>query len=235
MIEETIKFHDTLNPDLWEGFELKPVVKKALTRIAIDFSYYVSNDVFKLIADDIVFSGSMANYNYNENSDIDLHIITDYNNYPDFEDEVLDDYFWSKKQLYNMEHKISIYKHPVELYIENKSAPGMSQGKYSILNDKWISKPIKKEIKDIDDIEKLPEYIKLKNSIAKALVYNYTIDEAKETLASLYDYRKKGLDSSEGEFSIENLIFKKLRNKGYIDKLRKYISYKKDESLSLDD
>jgi hypothetical protein len=36
-----------------------------------------------------------------------------------------------------------------------------------------------------------------------------------------------------GENSIENLIFKELRNLGYLDKMNNYIKSREDESLSL--
>ena len=37
-----------------------------------------------------------------------------------------------------------------------------------------------------------------------------------------------------GEFSIENLVFKELRNNGYLEKLSTYIVKTKDKSLSLE-
>jgi tRNA splicing endonuclease len=36
-----------------------------------------------------------------------------------------------------------------------------------------------------------------------------------------------------GEFSRENLVFKELRNRGYIDKMNKYEASLKDKELSL--
>jgi len=36
-----------------------------------------------------------------------------------------------------------------------------------------------------------------------------------------------------GEFSFENLVFKELRNRGYLDKLNDYQLSKKDKELSL--
>jgi hypothetical protein len=46
------------------------------------------------------------------------------------------------------------------------------------------------------------------------------------------DMRKAGIKKA-GEFSQENLIFKELRNKGYLDKMNQYIKSKEDEKLSL--
>jgi len=44
--------------------------------------------------------------------------------------------------------------------------------------------------------------------------------------------RKAGIKKA-GEFSQENLIFKELRNKGYLDRMNQYIKSKEDEKLSL--
>jgi intein/homing endonuclease len=49
----------------------------------------------------------------------------------------------------------------------------------------------------------------------------------------LWKYRQSGL-SKGGEFSVENLTFKALRNNGYIDKIREYARRTYDKSLSLE-
>jgi hypothetical protein len=36
-----------------------------------------------------------------------------------------------------------------------------------------------------------------------------------------------------GEFSLENLVFKELRNQGYIDKIDMYVKSEQDKALSL--
>ena len=46
------------------------------------------------------------------------------------------------------------------------------------------------------------------------------------------DMRNSSLKKS-GENSVENLIFKELRNLGYLDKMNEYIKSRQDESLSL--
>jgi hypothetical protein len=44
--------------------------------------------------------------------------------------------------------------------------------------------------------------------------------------------RSAGLKKA-GEYSIENLVFKELRNRGYLDKVNDYILSTQDENLSL--
>ena len=45
------------------------------------------------------------------------------------------------------------------------------------------------------------------------------------------NYRKSGLDSEDGEFSIGNLVFKLLRRNGYIEKVMKLKRYAYDKQF----
>ena len=74
---ESIGLHNELNPLFWDGDELKPEVRKILLMNAKRFIEFCDLDNYKFT--DIVLTGSIANYNYNENSDVDIHIIMDYN------------------------------------------------------------------------------------------------------------------------------------------------------------
>ena len=71
-----MKFHDELNPKLWDGLELKPEVKEKLNEIAEAFKEYL--DIPEDAILDIRITGSSASYNYTEYSDLDLHLIIDY-------------------------------------------------------------------------------------------------------------------------------------------------------------
>jgi hypothetical protein len=48
----------------------------------------------------------------------------------------------------------------------------------------------------------------------------------------LSDMRSSGIAKG-GEFGFENLVFKELRNRGYLDKMNKYEKTAKDQQLSL--
>lgn len=227
--EDTIKFSDTLNTDIWKKDELKPQVYNKLMQIADAFIQYLD---LSLDIADIQFTGSMANFNFNKDSDIDLHIIVKFSDY-DINIELLQDYFNAKKTIFNANHDITIYGHPVELYVEDASKPTESGGKYSLKFDKWIKKPeqITKEVKDVKDS---PKYKDLVLQIDNILSSEYNAEEANDLLDNLYSMRKEGLSTS-GELSEENLIFKKLRSNGFIQKLRDYITKNYDKNLSLEE
>lgn len=227
--EDKMKFSNELNSDIWDNETLKPQVYKKLKEIANAFIEYLDIDI-KIV--DIQFTGSMANYNFNNDSDIDLHIIADFSKY-DIDSDLLQDYFNAKKTLFNNNHNINIYGHPVELYIEDSTKPSQSGGKYSILKDEWLIKPEKITI-EVDDVIDSPKYLELVDQIMNVLSSEYNSDEANDILNNLYVMRKQGLLSN-GELSEENLIFKKLRSNGYIQELKNYINVNYDKTLSLNE
>ena len=69
--------HDELNSDLWKDNELLPEVKEKLLEIVDKFLKGLEKHDIKCKANDVIIVGSNANYNYSENSDIDLHIVAD--------------------------------------------------------------------------------------------------------------------------------------------------------------
>jgi hypothetical protein len=107
----------------------------------------------------------------------------------------------------------------IELYAQDSNEElHSSVGSYSLLHNKWISKPSSEQI-SIDD-----------SSIqTKAEPYEYEIDSLTEKdphveqkiqniKQRLRHLRQTGLDDV-GEYSVENMAFKHLRNNGYLERL----------------
>lgn len=232
-----MKFHDELNPKIWDAwrekhiggkttYHLKREVKNKLDEIAKAFIEYL--DIPEDAIEDIRLVGSSANYNYTDFSDIDVHVIVDY-------DKVHEDcplvtgYLWALKTLFNDEHDITIYGIPVELYAEDSKLPGISNGVYSLLKNKWLSIPEKVEV-TVDDSAVARKSEEFEELIDKA----DTSEKASELLLKIYKMRKAGLQEN-GEYSTENLAFKNLRNKGLIDKLWDLKKQGIDKELSLNE
>ena len=77
-LEENIEKHDKLNPALFdEDKHLFPDVREALLRIAKEFVRGVEEDEVAINVADIKLVGSNCSYNYNQDSDIDLHIVAE--------------------------------------------------------------------------------------------------------------------------------------------------------------
>jgi len=214
----SIKFNDTLSPLIWETDEkLKSDVRNILLKNAKRFIEF--SDVENLKFNDIMLTGSMANYNYNEYSDLDVHIIMDFNQISENTDFV-GDFLKLKKQLWADKLPIQVKGHDVEMYFQNSSEPHHSSGTYSLVRDKWIRKPIKKII-NIDSAGVQLKAADLMNSIdeleSEKDSSNF-IKKHENLKEKIKKYRQTGLDTA-GEYATENLVFKILRNNGYLQKL----------------
>lgn len=220
-----MKFHEQLNKKLWNGLELKPDVKEKLNEIAEAFKEYL--DIPEDAILDIRITGSSASYNYTEYSDLDLHLIIDYEKVHE-DCPLVEGYLWSYKSQFNANHDISIYGVPVELYAEDSRQEAISNGVYSLMEDRWLKEP--KKIPPTDNDEDVQaKYQELKDAIDKC----DDSEVANELLDKIYTMRKSGL-AEVGEFSTENMAFKLLRNDGSIDKLKKLKKEKVDKQLSLE-
>lgn len=223
-INEAIEVHNKLNPKLWNGTYIKPEVLDKLREIANEFINYIEIPIDVI---DIEFVGSNASYNYNDKSDIDLHIITNFEmNYID--DTILQQLYNSKKSSFNDTYDLYINDIPVELYIEDVKSNNASLGVYSILQNKWIKTPEPQNY-DIPDISKELNNI---NSEIYLILKSNNPNKIKEEINKIYLMRKRGL-SKEGESSIENLVFKELRNQNKIQELKDKYYELKSKELSL--
>lgn len=237
-MDPKLDYHDTLNPEIWEYREghyfLKQEVKKHLIKIADMFGETLN--LLGSVVLDYVFTGSNANYNWTKLSDIDIHLLLDPVRLKDCEacKSGLEDCLQAKKTLWNDRHDIKIYGFDVEVYATAEPANLVSDaGVYSLLEDHWIKEPERK-IFTIDS-----EAVKIKADAIAAeidqLVDSKTTEqhEIHELLDRIARMRKSGIEVG-GEYSVENLTFKALRNNGYIDKIRNYSVSATDKELSLE-
>ena len=224
-----MKFHDELNPKLWDkvddNYELKSEVADKLKEIADAFIEYleVDEDAIK----DVVITGSSASYNYTPHSDLDLHLKVDYDKVHE-DCPIVQGYLWALKASFNKDHDISIYGVPVEVYAEPLDEDTVHNGLYSLWQGKWIDIP--KKIPPTDNDSAVESKYK---ELAEAVDRIEDSEVAEELLDKIYNMRKAGLNEV-GEFSTENLAFKKLRDNGYLDKLRQMKKEKIDKQLSLE-
>lgn len=218
----------TLNPKIWKNNHIIPEVRKTLQNIAGAFEKFL--DVPKLKIIDLVITGSIANYTWHDKSDIDLHLIVDIDNVQD--KEIMASLFMAKKTLWNLQHDLTIKGFPIELYIQDKNESHVSSGVYSLKDKKWEYMP-KKVHPSIDDsyvIRKADAWKSKIDSLITHKVHNQKSIDVMKT--RLREFRKMGLDRK-GEFAVENLAYKILRNDGYIDKLYNYSIDAEDQELSL--
>lgn len=218
---DSFKIKDTLNPQIWDNFKLNHKVQSKLIKTANEFIKEMKLPKgFKL--HDIIFTGSLANYNWSKFSDIDLHIVLDYNQF-EGDPTMVEEFFYAQKTIWNDTHDITVFDYPVELYAQDTNAELVATAIYSVLRNKWVKKPIREEFEvDKKAIKnKAQKFIdKLKNIKEKYQEEKYqeVVDDVTKIKDKIKQMRKAGLESG-GEFSQENLVFKTLRRTPFMDVL----------------
>ena len=224
-LQEAIEVHDTLNPLLWnEDNTLKQDVFEKLSNIAQEFLKFIE---IPLNIVDIEIVGSNASYNYNEKSDIDLHIIVNSEvNY--IEPTILRQLYNDRKGAFNRDYELEINGLPVELYIEDVKDGNATNGRFSILKNEWVKfpEPITYEVPNIS--KDLNEML---DKCFKTLQSN-NAEEVRTLINDIYMMRKLGL-AEDGEASIGNLVFKELRNMDIMSDLKDHYYELRSEELSL--
>lgn len=220
-----------LNPKFWKNNLLDSRIRLKLLDIAEDFIDFLGVDWVE--PDDIIMTGSLANFNWNKKySDIDLHVLIDFSKV-DKRTDFVKKYFDSLKNQWNEEHEdLKIFGFPVEVYVQDTNEEHASSGVYSLDKNEWITEPKREKLakakvnkslirskvaKYIDYIDELyDEYKKNSNN-------EYKIEKISKTANKLWDAikneRKSELNKGKSEISNGNIVFKCLRRLNYLDKL----------------
>ena len=198
--------HNSLEPSLWRGEELNPSARKKLLKIANDF---IDGLPLQVNVEDVTLTGSLANYNWSNYSDVDLHIIV---NFLDVDENkvLVKSFFDNARMRWNDKHQIRIKGYDVEIYVEDSMESHRSSGIYSILNGEWVKKPKKYESevnfsaarRKADDLE---FQVNIVSNLITARKYETAlrnIDRLKEKIRNM---RRAGLESKKQEFSNENI------------------------------
>lgn len=228
--EEKVQIYNkTLCPKVWDkNKKLDPEVRNALLRIAFDF--YADTEL-NLQIRDVYLLGSVANYNWTPSSDMDLHILVD-GSALGMTPENSQKFFRSLVGKWNLEHDINIKGHPVELYLQDVSEKNAATGVYSLTRNEWVREPMPEDISvDKDLVQK--KYTTWVQRIEDA-VRKQDEKKLKRILETLREYRKAGL-TREGEFSSENLVFKVLRTRGYLEKIKDCYNQIYDKKMAVKD
>lgn len=219
----------SLNNKIWDGTKLRSEIKKKLEIIADEFAKYSDIDKKEII--DVLIVGSSANYNWSIYSDIDLHLVIDFNSLQDKDKNFLRDYFDTKKRLWSLTKEVKLKGIEVEMYVNDIEDELESKGVYSIKQNKWLLEPEKLQFDyDKKEIKKISKkfFKKIDNAILENDIFK--IEELKDVIKNM---RKNSLEK-EGEGGLYNLVFKVLRNSGYMEKLINKENEIKSEKLSLE-
>lgn len=233
----SFQLKDNLNPKIWDNDQsLNSRVRQHLEKIAKVF--ITKTKIPTGVISDIILTGSLAGYNWSNYSDVDLHVIVDYSKIKGNK-ELIKKLFDNERKLWNEHHEIKMFEYTVEVYVQDKIEHHVSAGTYSILEDRWLSKPekenfvINKEEIKRKAISFAKKIISLEKEVSQETI---NLDKLETKAANLKDkiknMRAAGLEKG-GELSIENLVFKALRRNGFLEKLINIKTDALDKNLSL--
>lgn len=229
ILNEDFMVHETLNPKIFDTTtkELLPEVRSQIIEIVEEFEKYVHVPMDIV---DVQLVGSNASYNYTEHSDLDVHIIANFELVSN-DTALLQALYDAKKTSFNKNLNIKIHDIDVEMYVQDIKSGIMSNGIYSVCDNTWVKEP--KPIKSITKHNTEKEVAKWKAKIERIL-QEKDYDEITDAINLLYLIRHNGI-ATEGEYSKANQIFKDIRNLGLLDKLKDALNDATSRKLSLED
>lgn len=236
-IISSFKVQKELNPDIWlmddEGYKMRPEIRDSLLKIVEDYEEFVDID---LDIEDIILTGSLSNFNWSEFSDVDLHILIDFE---DPSESIEKKYLDSRRIIWNSLRDVNVKGFESEIYVQDSKEQHFASGMYSVMYNDWVVEPEEKEV--VLDSHKILSKSKQWMDMIDQIEDNMertspnelmqTVDDLKRRLKK---YRGAGL-ANKGEYSYENLTFKFLRRNGYIGKLMGLKNKLIDKSLTLED
>lgn len=217
-------YTNELNQKFWKEFRFDERIREKLLTIAQEF--YQQFELKNAPIVDVILTGSMCGYNWNKNSDLDIHVVVDFTQI-NADKELVKKALDGQRFIWNIRHNISIRGHDVELYVQDKDEEHTAIAMYSLLKNEWIKKP-EYNPPTIDEVLvdfKTKTYMSGIEEMEKIVAGDLTPEEA----TSNHYYAKLFKDKimkirgdalkAKGEFCVENLVFKNLRNAGYLERL----------------
>ena len=235
---ESFETKNRLEPEFWypDTLELMPHPRERMLEIAEDVMGQL-REFTDAKLQDVILTGSLANYNWSRYSDVDLHLVIDFKEI-DEDTEIVRGLLDNLRWKWNALHAVKLYGYEVEIYFEDVGHITHARAIYSVMREKWIIKPEPDVVefdyptarKKADNIES--EYNRLIR-MDGGKDFNHVIEASDRLMNKIYRMRKAGLTSTDQEYSAENIAFKILRRENLIDKLKQIKYNALDKKLSL--
>lgn len=221
-------YNEKLCPALWtEDMQLDPEVRAGLLKVAEDF--YEKTGLKAPILD-VYLMGSIANFNWTDESDADVHVIINFDQLG-IPKETVPEVIKTAGANWNNEHEVTAKGHKVELNIQDvKEQKPHVTGIYSLKQNAWIRKPVYQNIQ-VNKMLVQAKYKAMKKYV-DAVINSGDRDAMKQAKKYIDAFRQYGLDTA-GEMSVENIIFKALRAKGLLTQLKDSIVQAYDKEMTV--
>lgn len=232
--------HTDLSPLLWDDTKnIRPELLPKLMTLAQSYIEFC-NIPEGVKIQDITLTGSLSGYNYTKYSDLDIHVIIDYSDIKASE-ELVTNYFMMKKNMWTDEFDLKFFTYPIEMYVQDLAQyRAGTSAQYSIVNQEWVHDPEKPE-DDIDEttVVKKSKDIMLQVTELEGDVYNDSDFDAEAALEEINALKEKIKNmrveaiKQSGDFGTGNLVFKVLRNSGFLQRITDLKKYITEKNLSI--
>lgn len=227
MLNEDFQVHNTLNPKIWDSAgHLLPEVRAKIVEIVKEFEKELQ---VPLKLSDIQIVGSNASYDYTETSDLDVHLIANFELVSN-DTALVQTLYQFEKSKFNDNHDISIRGINIELYVQDVDSGIESNGIYSILDNKWVKEPKPINSATKKNVDK--ELQAWKTHITKIIV-EHDLEQIENAINTLHLIRHNAL-AAEGQYSKGNQLFKEIRSLGLLDRLKEERVKLIDKKLTLE-
>ena len=231
------EFPDSGSTDLDEVFfdkenGLREDVRNVLLEVSDDIICSLAERGMVIRPSFVVLTGSLCGPNWDEQSDIDLHIGVSFAEYDD--PDLMTRFLKLVARDFNHEG-YSLLDRSIEVYFQNDSEPHDSPGVYDIIGNHWAQVPdgVKIEVTE-EALEAAGSYL-VKVMDLEARYNRMDKREIRGFLAtiltfwkSILNMRKKSMKEL-GRGGMGNIVFKQLRRNGALEKLADLIRSVRDD------
>lgn len=236
-----LKINDRLCPKIFDTQEqMHPEVRQTLLNIADFMNHYTSNIFTNLTTVDVVVSGSMGGYTYSDVSDIDLMVLLKTDEKIISPEEFSRQFMFLNTGLVGRGYKFDIKGHNVDYKWHTDVPP--SSGIYSVKDDKWISRPMKRGYAFTPEefSKKMLDYVKRVDDYIASLPRNergFLTMEGCEAAENFYTEMRKENDriitsSPDKEFDIDYAVYRCFRRFHKHSKLMETVTRSYADNLS---
>lgn len=222
-IDESMQRHDALESTYWDGDKMRPEVQASLKKTGLQYFGRLEQKLPCVKLKDILFTGSLSNYNYTSFSDVDLHLTVDI---ADCKCKALVSEYITLMNYYHHETEEEVFlRRPMQVTVIMANQDKGQDSRYSVLQAKWVVMPepgrkvpySKQALSDyvMAYHEQIRELKALFHTDPKA----FDCERAQSLFSKLKQERAAGLKGARGYDSIENTAYRVIRSVGDLSTL----------------
>jgi len=234
--------HIELDPDFFtDNKELKSNIRDTLLELSNEVLLSLKDDLdLNITPTAIILTGSLCGFNWDEYSDIDFHLLVDFDTITLSKRSIVKRLLSLKAYKWN-QNKYTLHNRSLELYFQDSDEKHEAPGIYDITHNHWIKEPVGSNIKTNGNITNAADKYKIE---IQTMIdeYEASIDKTKQFItdttetvkaywAAIREMRKISL-KNDGLGGMGNQIFKKLRRNDSLQMLVNFMRQLKNDYIN---